>query len=107
MCHRSCIWFVVAWVLWVQYELIGVGDTRYERSWVPEAAYPTDGYATCIQDMRTLAERYVKDARSAPNVASIERVTLIGDRVAVTTDYKSGGSSRRLYVCFPDSVQPD
>jgi len=106
MCQPSYIWLFAAWVLWVQYETIGVGTIKYEKNWVPEAAYPEAGYSKCIEDMRTLAKRHVEGMKSQPNVTSVERVTFIGEREAVTTELKSGGSFHRTYVCFPDTVKP-
>jgi len=106
MYRRSYTWWLAAWVLWVQYETWGVGTITHERSWSPEAAYPGDSHSKCIEDMRTLAGRFVEGEKSESNVKSVKRVTLIGKREAVTTEFNNGGSLRRLYVCFPDTVKP-
>lgn len=104
--RKEIMWLFCAWVLWVQYETIGVGETKYERSWVPETAYGDNSYDQCIQDIKTLAARHVETSKTMPNVKKIERNRLIGQRESVHTELKTGGSLYRTYVCFPDSVKP-
>jgi hypothetical protein len=97
---------LAAWVLWVQYETIAVGETKYERSWQPESAYPDNGYTQCIQDAQVLAQNTVENRKNMPNVKRAERKTLVGQREAVYIELKTGGSFIHTYVCFPDTVKP-
>ena len=96
-----------AWVMWVEYERIGVGDTKYEREIVPEAAYPPTGYTRCMEDTRTLAARKVHSSKNLVNVKKVEHRELIGDRQSVMIELKSGGTLYTRYMCFPHPVKPE
>jgi hypothetical protein len=96
-----------AWVLWVQYDRIGVGDTKYERSVVPEAAYPYNGYQKCIEDAHTRAMRQVEGSKTADNVKRVEHDTLMGRKESVRTELKSVGTIWTTYMCFPHPVKPE
>ena len=105
--HHLILLLLCSWVLWVEHERIGVGDKNYERQWVPEAAYPEGRYEQCIQDMKTLAQRRAEGFKTGPNVKSVKLDELIGNRMSIHIELKSGGSIFNTYVCFPDTVKPE
>jgi hypothetical protein len=96
-----------AWVMWVVYERIGVGDSKYEREIVPEAAYPPTGYTRCVEEMQTLATPKAHSSRDQINVKTAEYSEIIGDRHRVIIELKSGGTLWTTYMCFPHPVKPE
>ena len=106
MIKKHIITASLAWILWVQYEQIGLGNPSYKRQWIPEAAYPDAEYSTCIRDTQIRAERDVESFGDMDTVKQVERKTLLGRKESIHIELKTGGSIYHLYVCFPDTVKP-
>jgi hypothetical protein len=98
--------FMMAWVLWVRHETIGVEGKPYDDNWIPEIAYPGEGYSRCVDDARVLARRKIDGFRNNPRIKLSERTTLIGGREQVHVSYKTGEVFYFTYACFPDTVSP-
>jgi hypothetical protein len=69
-----------AWVLWVEYQTMGTGQTTYERRWVPESAYPGDGYAQCLADVRDRAAQYAASSQTDEGVRKTQESPSTADR---------------------------
>lgn len=106
-CFASPVSTGCAWVLWTERTNIGVGDVKYEKAWIVEVAYPEDGYVRCVQDAKTLAQRKLAGAKTAPYVKLAELSTLVGERQYMKEELKSGGIFITTWACFPDNVKPD
>lgn len=100
----SIIVFSLAWILWIQYESIGVGKSGYENAWEAHAAYPSEGYEKCIEDAETLARHDVSIYKDMD--AAVDVRVLLGKKFAVNILLKDGGSMHHTYTCFPDTVKP-
>ena len=101
-------WWMYPWVLWIRYEFIGppASDGRYQCSWVPEAAYPNDGYSQCIEDLKILANRKAEISNNEVAVKNKKLIEMVGNRIVVITELKKGGSISDTFVCFPESINP-
>jgi hypothetical protein len=95
-----------AWILWVEYGTMGTRETTYERRWVPESAYPGDGYTQCLADVRDRAAQYAANSQTAEGVQKTLRIPLHGGQEKVT-NYLRIGNHSRVFACFPHPIKPE
>jgi hypothetical protein len=96
-----------AWVLWVEHQTMGTREKTYERQWVPESAYPSDGYAQCQADVRDRAAQHAASSQTDEGVKKTVRILLHGRQEKVTNYLTPMGSRSRVYACFPHPIQPE